>query len=267
MAIDKIMVVIDPTLEQQPGFERALDSARMTKATLHLYVCINESCQSEDADEAQTRARFAELLQQLAERAQQDGLDVSCEVEWSDGWRTQVVRAAARCGADMVVKYSFDHSDLQREMRDTSDWTLLRNSPCPVLLIKNYASWEHRRILAAVNINSRDGAHTKLNNQIVSFAQRFADSYGSQAHFVNAYADRNHVPCERELAQRCGVSVEQIHVREGHPAEVISQTGEELGTDLIIIGTVGRSGIKGKVVGNTSERLLDHTHADVLVLN
>ena len=61
MVISKIMVVIDPTADRQPAFERALDSARMT--------------------------------------------------------------AAARSSASMVFKSSFDHSSVQREIRQTADWT------------------------------------------------------------------------------------------------------------------------------------------------
>ena len=48
---------------------------------------------------------------------------------------------------------------------------------------------------------------------------------------------------------------------------VVTGVAKELGVDLIVIGTVGRTGLKGQVVGNTSERILDHTEADVLVLN
>ena len=65
----------------------------------------------------------------------------------------------------------------------------------------------------------------------------------------------------------CGAPEEHVHVVKGATAEVISATAEELDVDLIIIGTVGRSGIKGRVVGNTSEKILDHTGADILVVN
>ena len=42
MALDKILVIIDPTADQQPAFERGLDSARDTGALLHLYLCVDE---------------------------------------------------------------------------------------------------------------------------------------------------------------------------------------------------------------------------------
>jgi universal stress protein E len=41
MALSKIMAVLDPTLNEQPAFERALDSAEITGAGLHLYMCVN----------------------------------------------------------------------------------------------------------------------------------------------------------------------------------------------------------------------------------
>ena len=50
-------------------------------------------------------------------------------------------------------------------------------------------------------------------------------------------------------------------------AGVIRGVAGQLDVDLIIVGTVKRDGIKGRVVGNTCERLLDQTQSDLLVLN
>jgi universal stress protein E len=75
------------------------------------------------------------------------------------------------------------------------------------------------------------------------------------------------VPDKAELADVCGVAESFVHLGQGKPADVIRQVADEIEADLILIGTVGRSGLKGTVVGNTSERLLDHTDADLLVLN
>lgn len=265
MSLSKIMVVIDPTEEHQPAFERALQSAHMTGAQLHLYLCVDEESGCLDSEDAQKS--YGSLLEGFEKCALEQGVDSRVEIEWASNWRDQVAIAAARCSASIVFKDSFDHRHVQRELRKTADWTLLRLSPCPVLLVKNYHDWSHRRILAAVNFESRNQTHIKLNRQIVSFAQQFTDAYGSDAHFVTAYADRNHVPVAAEIAATCGAPLDQVHVGEGTAANVIADTARDLDVDLILIGTVGRDGIKGSVVGNTSERLLDHTHADVLVLN
>lgn len=265
MALNKIMVVIDPTTEQQPAFERALDSARMTGAGLHLYLCVNQ--ESGHADEEQAGQHLQPVLDGLAARATVDNVETSTELEWADEWRKGAVTAAARCSASMIFKGSFDHSPVQREIRQTADWTLLRTSPCPVLLVKNYHDWQHRRVLAAINPETTDEAHIRLNHQIISFAQSFTGAYGSDAHFVAAFHDLNYPPSVDDLARTCGTPGDHIHLKHGKASDVIRDTAEELDVDLIIVGTVGRDGIKGRVVGNTSERVLDQTHSDLLVLN
>jgi universal stress protein E len=156
---------------------------------------------------------------------------------------------------------------VQRELRATSDWTLLRMAPCPVLMVKNFHNWKHRRVLAAINPATTDSAHIKLNHQIVSVARSFGEAYGSEAHYVIAFRDLNNPPDADEIAQTCGSSPELVHIKQGKAADVIRDTARELEVDLIIVGTVGRDGIKGRTVGNTSERLLDQTHSDLLVLN
>jgi universal stress protein E len=265
MALSKIMVIIDPTCDEQSAFERALESAHMTGARLHIYACLDPQASVGDA---QTEAqRIQAVLDGLADRAQADGIEAATELEAAGDWRKQAVGAAARCSASMIFKTYVGHSDVQREIRTTYDWTLLRLAPCPVLLIKNLRDWSHRKVLAAINSQSPDDAHMKLNNLIISFSQQFSDAYGSDAHLVTAYQDRNHIPDVADLAATCGVGEEYVHIVEGKPADVIRETADLIEADLIIIGTVGRSGIKGTIVGNTSERLLDHTRSDLLVLN
>lgn len=265
MPLSKIMVLIDPNREDQPAFDRGLDSARLTGARLHLYTCLQENNFREQKDELESRYRT--LMEQLVSRAEHDGIEATIELEWAQDWSQRIPLAAARSSASMIFKNSIEHSDVQRQKQATADWTLLRLSPCPVLMVKNFRDWQHRRVLSAINIQSTDVAHIKLNNQIIGFAQRLTDAYGSEAHFVNAFGDRNHEPKKAELSEMCGITEENIHIAEGSPPKVITTVANQLGVDLIIIGTVGRTGIKGQVVGNTSEKVLDHTDADILVLN
>ncbi len=265
MYLNKILVVVDPTTDIQPACERALESARMTGASLHLYAGVDASSGCNDLAEAQ-RA-LEPILYTLSKRADAQKLAVETELEFTGDWRAAAVTAAARCGASMVFKSSHDHSTVDREKRHTADWNLLRHSPCPVLMVKNFRDWNHRKVLAAINPATTESCHIKLNNQIVSFARRFAQAYGSDAHFVTAFQNLNHTPQAGAIANDCGVGEEQVHVCQGKPAEVIRDMAAALDADLIIIGTIGRDGIKGSVVGNTSERLLDQTQSDLLVLN
>ena len=102
---------------------------------------------------------------------------------------------------------------------------------------------------------------------LFSLAQQLAQTYGSDAHFVTAFQDMNHTPDAIDIARNTGVAREHVHLKKGRAAEVIRDVAANLDVDLIIVGTVARDGIKGRVVGNTSEKILDHTGADILVVN
>jgi universal stress protein A len=57
------------------------------------------------------------------------------------------------------------------------------------------------------------------------------------------------------------------HVVEGHNiAATLRQTAEELGADLIVMGTHGRTGIAHVFLGSAAERTLRHAPCPVLVV-
>lgn len=56
------------------------------------------------------------------------------------------------------------------------------------------------------------------------------------------------------------------HLSWGTPWKEIGRTAQHLNADLIVIGTVGRSGIKGLLLGNTAERVLDTCDCSILTV-
>lgn len=62
-----------------------------------------------------------------------------------------------------------------------------------------------------------------------------------------------------------GVKVTAL-VREGVPAASICESAEELGADLIVMGTRGLSGLKHVLLGSVAERTLRHAPCPVLAV-
>jgi nucleotide-binding universal stress UspA family protein len=58
-----------------------------------------------------------------------------------------------------------------------------------------------------------------------------------------------------DKAAAANVAVEQ-HLSSMFPAEVIARTAEEIGADLIVMGTRGLSGLKHVLLGSIAERVL-----------
>lgn len=56
------------------------------------------------------------------------------------------------------------------------------------------------------------------------------------------------------------------HVRIGRASDAIVEAAEELGADLVVMGTHGRSGLKRLVLGSTAEQTLRRAHVPVLAV-
>jgi len=58
----------------------------------------------------------------------------------------------------------------------------------------------------------------------------------------------------------------QSHLSWGTPWQEIRRISKHQAADLIVIGTVGRSGIKGLLLGNTADRVLDTCDCSILTI-
>ena len=58
----------------------------------------------------------------------------------------------------------------------------------------------------------------------------------------------------------------QVVVREGYPATVIEDVAQELGADLIVIGTRGHTGLKHLLLGSIAERVVQKAPCAVLTV-
>jgi nucleotide-binding universal stress UspA family protein len=54
--------------------------------------------------------------------------------------------------------------------------------------------------------------------------------------------------------------------REGRAAQIISETADEIGADLVVIGTHGRSGLAHMLLGSVAEQVLRSTSRSVLTV-
>jgi universal stress protein E len=157
---------------------------------------------------------------------------------------------------------------------------LQRKSPCPVWAIRPSRD-RKRRILAAVDT---DTEHHGLDHRILA-AARWLATPGSEVHVVTAWellgeatlrsspfvgpgdhdVDELRAQCEADHRRTLTELVGEhhfgdvplhVHVRNGAAADVIVELVEQRRINQLVMGTIGRTGIPGFVIGNTAERLL-----------
>jgi nucleotide-binding universal stress UspA family protein len=65
---------------------------------------------------------------------------------------------------------------------------------------------------------------------------------------------------------RAGVPVTGM-ITEGVPTQAITEAAEQLGADLIVMGTRGLTGLKHVLLGSVTERTIRHAHCPVLTVH
>ncbi|MFZ5907090.1 MAG: universal stress protein [Nitrospirota bacterium] len=94
----------------------------------------------------------------------------------------------------------------------------------------------------------------------VEFMLRANEVYESMVAKAKGYTESI-----REKASSAGVQAESI-VRDGEVYKVIIDTAKEYQADIIIMGSLGRTGLKRLLMGSTTERVLGHAAFPVLIV-
>ncbi|EKE76794.1 universal stress protein UspE [Gallaecimonas xiamenensis] len=294
---NKILVVADPNQSEQPALSRAAFLAKRTGAQITLFLSIYDfsyemtTMLSSDEREAMRRGivdQRQEWLEQLAKPLVDDGITLQTKVTWHNRPFESIIKEIIDGGHQVLFKSTHEHSTLKAVIFTPTDWHLLRKSPVPVMLVKDH-DWPAKGVvLAAVNCGSEDEEHQQLDDKITREAQALAKCIDGDLHLVTAYPGtpvniaieipefdpsaytqamkEHHQKQALAHAQAFDIAPDHIHVKEGLPEDVIPAIAEQLDAELVVMGTVGRTGISAALIGNTAEHVIDRLVSDVLAL-
>ena len=269
MESTNILVVFDPTREAQPALERAVSLAAEIPGRVHVFCCIYADIPKNTARAGQVRQQLDQqrsVIEQHIRDLEPGDTEISIEIECDEDWYRAVVRASISRNADVVLKSTYKHSSSQRILNRSSDWTLIRECLCPVLLVREDSSSEVKKILAAIDVRAKTESYRQLNRHIIDFSKRVLDTGNAEVHFINAFTDLKEVPDRNMLVNSCGIDSERVHIRMGEPDEVIVQSATEMDASLVVVGNSARTGLAAVMRGNTVEKVLDKLDCDVLSL-
>ncbi|MFO6422165.1 universal stress protein UspE [Motilimonas sp. KMU-193] len=293
-----ILVVIDPTKEEQTALSRAAYICqREEHAKLKLFLSVYDfsfemttmlSLEEREAMRASVIQQQTAWLEELAAPYRSQGLFIDTKVLWHNRPFESIIQETLDFGHDLVVKGTHHHPKLQSVIFTPTDWHLLRKCPEPLLLVKNHDWPENGTILAAIHATAEDDEHMALNDKITHEALDMAKMINANVSLINAfpstpvnialelpdfnpieYSDavqKRHVDMLTEHGNKHGIPAERQHVVEGLAEDVIPQVAKELDAELVVLGTVGRTGISAALIGNTAEHLIDSLDCDLLAL-
>lgn len=84
---------------------------------------------------------------------------------------------------------------------------------------------------------------------------------------TDSNAAESHARAARELAHENGADDVVVQALSGAPAEMLIETAETFGADLIVVGSVGLTDSAHFILGSVASTVLHHAPADVLVVH
>lgn len=285
----RLLIHIDSTAQRQPAFVRALTLAQTARASLRVVDVLPRL----DAVHGRPPAFLAlvreRMLDRLAEAvAEARRRDVPVTSALLDGDEaTALIAEAARWRADVLLRSHIVHAKTPHPPGPV-DSQLLRRCPCPVWLVTGRTGEGERVVVAAVDPDPGDPPRHELARRVLATSAELARQTGAQLHVVHAWSafghqlvaahanaadvEAYHAACRDQAGRRFAALMQDApararpHLVEGQSDRVLLDVVERRRASLVVMGTIGRTGLAGLVIGNTAERLLRQLRCAVLAL-
>ena len=229
--------------------------------------------------------RLDAVIEPLIER----GIKINTEVVVGRDF-IEIIRQVLRNRHDVLIKVANDHPS----SFDSSDFHLMRKCPQPVWLIKPQSTPPSHKILAAIDLAMEGTDEGKaLNRLIMDLSASLArwenaeldvvccwSLYGETALRYSAFmkiADEKlsamlqvEEATYKNRLQQLVADYDDVvinsHMIKGSAKTCIAQFVREKRSDIVVMGTVGRTGIPGLLIGNTAETVLQQIDTSVMTV-
>ena len=234
---------------------------------------------------------YREKVDALAADIGQQGVDVRSQVVIGTPF-LEIIRQVLRDKHDLVILDAEGKSGVNDRLFGTTSMHLIRKCPCPVWVVKRAQTRPYTRILAAVDPSIYDSKRGAINPLILQLASGMARKEAGELHIIHVWHlfgeryVRSSGMTEEAVQEAKGLEKIQhkqrfdtllgradvtdlkthLHLIEGNPDDCIPELVVEKGIDLLVMGTVCRTGIAGFLIGNTAEEVLNQVDCSVLTL-
>ncbi len=287
IAVKNILVIADPIDQEQIAFNKALNLAKLTVAKIHILLFCYESLQyiNDDPTRKEVKGVVLDRTKQACEnflQKQSSNITITYEVVWEKYIEPWVRKYCKSNPCDLIIKTSHRSENF---FHTPTDWQLFRKSKAPIYCVSTKNEHSDRRILVALDILTKNNAKKYLNAKLLEAAFQLSLQTNSNLYCCCAintssvlkdigFVDPPNMKSITEDVKSQGailfsdyeISSDSLFVEQGEPWRVIINYARKINADCIVIGSMGNKGIKGKIIGNTAEKVIHYTESDLLVI-
>lgn len=233
-----------------------------------------------------------EQLDQLIASIKQQDLQVTAKITFGTPF-LEIIREVLRNKQDLVIMNAESKARLNETLFGSTEMHLMRKCPCPVWVTKSTEPRKYDRILAAVDLDPDDEEKTLLNSKIMDLATSLSLLEQSELHIIHVWnfkyesllrtrrgvlpdevdrvvemERRAHEQWLNEVLEKYPLKnlKHQFHLLKGEAKELIPEIAKGMKIEVIVMGTVCRTGIEGFLIGNTAETVLHEVDCSVLTV-
>lgn len=289
-----ILLVVDPQAPDADAYARAVQLAATNNAALTVAAVVSGNVNARYPDVQRLLMEDArEQLSSLLQTSSGEALAQPVATRVLGGQPAiEVIREVLRQGHDLVIKAA--HRDRTRALSG-DDLKLLRKCPCPLWLVQSPApATRSGRVLLALDVDPEVPENASLNRRLLDIATGLAQLESASLHIVHAWqlAHEALLRSSRVRLQTGAVEemlaaqLKQRHelldaavagvtlpagsptpmLLQGAPHDVVPEAAAQLDADVVVMGTVGRTGIPGLLIGNTAERILQRLDCAIVAV-
>ena len=295
---DSMLVVVDPTVERDFVIDRARGILVQNKASVRFFInSPNTLTQHSYAYEGmdghffeKQRLMFLDhynkILSDLVEEF--SGLGINATSVFSEGHNLSeaILEQVREFDPDLVLKSTHHHSLLRKSLITNTDWSLIRNCPKPLLLVKPRGWFEHGSVVASVDPLHAKAAQSKLDHRLIETAHSIGKLFNQTARVFHCYFPfigtmfptatetgdqlqelrQRHKKKLDELLASHTIDPDNVELARGDLVPALVHYLEKCNANILVIGALSRNVIERAIVGNTAEKILDDCPCDVLVI-
>lgn len=224
-----------------------------------------------------------QVVQARIDKYRTEGQKVSLRVVWEKHLNEWVNEHCAEDRYVAVVKTGHRSESIVHE---PTDWQLLREAPLPVLIVAEKKWYRTKPVLATLDLSTSSRQKRELNHKVLAAAKWLAatlevglelvavvevptllsdlDLVDPLAYFKDARESMQ--PNIEALARAHDLPESAFVCKRGPVEKVITSHAAEVRAQIVVMGTVGRKGLKARLIGNTAEKVLGHLKTDVLAI-
>jgi nucleotide-binding universal stress UspA family protein len=215
---------------------------------------------------------------------------ISVNIEWENAPNIRIIQHVLRQSHDLLIKAAED-SDCGFKALDMA---LLRKCPCPVFLHRPIKHQKNIRIAAAIDTEHEGSSGEDLAISLLQLTQSLVNYYQGEFSVISCWdfilegfmrdsswlkiskyeiddmilhESNKHFITLKLLIEKSKIQEEpKIYHLKGDPTEMIPITVHNKAIDILVMGTVARTGISGFIIGNTAENILQQIDCSLWAL-